>query len=313
MISEVVIQNIQDKIDITGDMEDIILNAVELCLTNEKIERAVEVSILLVDDEKIKEINNEQRGIDSPTDVLSFPIVEMVDGKIKSNLGDMNMEENTMLLGDIVISLERAYKQAKEYAHSFYRELAFLTTHGVFHLLGYDHENEKNERIVLKKQEDVLKIMGLKRQKYEQGEILDCEVLAKEALNAKLNAYAPYSNFNVGAALLTESGKIYTGANVENISFSATICAERTAIFKAVSEGERKIKAIAISSDSPEIIFPCGTCLQVIYEFGDENTMIVCSNNKGDYKVFNLSVLLPYPFSKVKSTNILDNDTNLIL
>jgi homotetrameric cytidine deaminase/rRNA maturation RNase YbeY len=274
-------------------------NAVEFCLVHEKIEKPSEVSILLVDDEKIREINNEQRGIDSSTDVLSFPIVEMEDGEIKSNLGDIDMEENIMLLGDIVISLETAYKQANEYGHSFERELAFLTTHGVFHLLGYDHEDEESEKNMLNKQEVVLGKMGLKRQDYEEDEILDCEILVRKAIEEKEKAYAPYSGFKVGAAVLTETGNIYTGVNIENVSFSATNCAERTAVFKAISNGERKIRAIAISSDSEEIVFPCGICRQVILEFGNKNTKIICSNNNGDYKVYNLEELLPYAFKKI--------------
>jgi probable rRNA maturation factor len=299
MIVEVLIQNIQDKIDITKNIENIMENAVEFCLVHEKIEKPSEVSILLVDDEKIREINNEQRGIDSSTDVLSFPIVEMEDGEIKSNLGDIDMEENIMLLGDIVISLETAYKQANEYGHSFERELAFLTTHGVFHLLGYDHEDEESEKNMLNKQEVVLGKMGLKRQDYEEDEILDCEILVRKAIEEKEKAYAPYSGFKVGAAVLTETGNIYTGVNIENVSFSATNCAERTAVFKAISNGERKIRAIAISSDSEEIVFPCGICRQVILEFGNKNTKIICSNNNGDYKVYNLEELLPYAFKKI--------------
>ncbi|HHY23517.1 MAG TPA: rRNA maturation RNase YbeY [Clostridiaceae bacterium] len=299
MIVEVLIQNIQDKIDITKNIENIMENAVEFCLVHEKIEKPSEVSILLVDDEKIREINNEQRGIDSSTDVLSFPIVEMEDGEIKSNLGDIDMEENIMLLGDIVISLETAYKQANEYGHSFERELAFLTTHGVFHLLGYDHEDKESEKNMLNKQEVVLGKMGLKRQDYEEDEILDCEILVRKAIEEKEKAYAPYSGFKVGAAVLTETGNIYTGVNIENVSFSATNCAERTAVFKAISNGERKIRAIAISSDSEEIVFPCGICRQVILEFGNKNTKIICSNNNGDYKVYNLEELLPYAFKKI--------------
>ena len=295
MIVEVLIQNIQDKIDITKNIENIMENAVEFCLVHEKIEKPSEVSILLVDDEKIREINNEQRGIDSSTDVLSFPIVEMEDGEIKSNLGDIDMEENIMLLGDIVISLETAYKQANEYGHSFERELAFLTTHGVFHLLGYDHEDKESEKNMLNKQEVVLGKMGLKRQDYEEDEI----IYERKAIEEKEKAYAPYSGFKVGAAVLTEMGNIYTGVNIENVSFSATNCAERTAVFKAISNGERKIRAIAISSDSEEIVFPCGICRQVILEFGNKNTKIICSNNNGDYKVYNLEELLPYAFKKI--------------
>ncbi|NSW91799.1 MAG: rRNA maturation RNase YbeY [Firmicutes bacterium] len=159
---EIIIRNIQDKLDVTKEIENIIINAVEICLKNENFQKPCEISILLVDDKKIKELNNELRSIDSPTDVLSFPIVEMKDGKIKSQLGDIDMEKNLILLGDIVISVETACKQAEEYGHSFEREMAFLTTHGVFHLLGYDHQDDENEKVMLDKQKAVLEKMGLK-------------------------------------------------------------------------------------------------------------------------------------------------------
>ena len=95
-------------------------------------------------------------------------------------------------------------------------------------------------------------------------------LLAKDALQ---NAYAPYSDFLVGAALLTKSGKVYTGVNVENSSFGATICAERTAFVKAISEGHRDFKTIAIASSGGKA-WPCGICRQFMYEFGDELTVI---------------------------------------
>ncbi len=119
--------------------------------------------------------------------------------------------------------------------------------------------------------------------------------LAKDARN---NSYAPYSKFKVGAAVLTDSGKVFTGINVENVSFGATNCAERTAVFKAVSEGERKIVAVAIYSENDEYLFPCGICRQVIAEFADENAKIICSRKNEDYKVYKLGELLPEAFLK---------------
>jgi cytidine deaminase len=128
---------------------------------------------------------------------------------------------------------------------------------------------------------------------------MDEKKLIEMALDVKKNSYSPYSKFSVGAALLTDSGKVYTGVNIENVSFGATNCAERTAIFKAVSEeGELKIKAIAVCGDSDNIIFPCGVCRQVILEFGDKSTKIICGNKKGDFKVFSLEELLPYAFTE---------------
>lgn len=122
--------------------------------------------------------------------------------------------------------------------------------------------------------------------------------LVKAAAEARSNAYSPYSKFRVGAALLTEDGQVFTGVNVENASFGATCCAERTAIFKAVSEGRKKVKTIAIASDSDDFIFPCGICRQVLAEFGDRDTKVICSNRSGDYKEYFLEDLLPNAFTK---------------
>ncbi|TYQ15520.1 UNVERIFIED_CONTAM: cytidine deaminase [Acetivibrio alkalicellulosi] len=127
---------------------------------------------------------------------------------------------------------------------------------------------------------------------------MDNSELFKMATDAKKYSYSPYSGFKVGAALLTDSGKVYTGTNVENASFGATNCAERTAVFKAVSEGERKIVSIAISGESDSLVFPCGICRQVLVEFGDENTKVICGNRKGDIKVFSLKELLPNAFTE---------------
>ena len=125
---------------------------------------------------------------------------------------------------------------------------------------------------------------------------MDYESLVNLANKVRQNAYAPYSKFHVGAALISNSGKVYTGVNIENSSFGATICAERTAIVKAISEGEKKIKTLAISSDSENYTFPCGICRQVILEFAAEDLVIICSNNKGEYKVYSLDDLLPNSF-----------------
>ena len=117
---------------------------------------------------------------------------------------------------------------------------------------------------------------------------------AKEAME---HAYVPYSKFKVGAALLTDDDKIYTGCNVENASYGATNCAERTAIFKAVSQGPLKIKAIAIVSSSNEFTYPCGICRQVIAEFMTEGD-IIFENSKGEIKVIPFNEILPYSFTQ---------------
>ncbi|KNY25741.1 rRNA maturation RNase YbeY [Pseudobacteroides cellulosolvens] len=160
---EIYIENIQDKIEVTPNLEKIINDAVKTSMEIEEFDIQSEVSILLVDDEKIREINNEHRHIDKATDVLSFPVVDMHEGEILSNEGDFDLDEDLLLLGDIIISLETAKSQAAEYGHSFEREIAFLTTHGVFHLLGYDHMEKEEEEKMLGKQELVLRKLGLVR------------------------------------------------------------------------------------------------------------------------------------------------------
>jgi len=118
--------------------------------------------------------------------------------------------------------------------------------------------------------------------------------LINAALKAKEMAYVPYSKFKVGAAVLTDDDKIYTGCNIESASYTPTNCAERTAIFKAVSEGDKSFKAIAITGDS-EYTFPCGVCRQVMREFSKDLTIYIVKN-QNEYKEFTLEQLLPYSF-----------------
>ncbi|MBE5957868.1 MAG: cytidine deaminase [Lachnospiraceae bacterium] len=118
-----------------------------------------------------------------------------------------------------------------------------------------------------------------------------CEI----AVNIQKNAYAPYSEFRVGAALLCKDGSVYTGVNIENASFGATICAERCAIFKAVSDGKKDFVKIAITSSSNDFTMPCGMCRQVMSEFMEDGAVIV--TNGKEIKSFKVSELLPGSFS----------------
>lgn len=122
------------------------------------------------------------------------------------------------------------------------------------------------------------------------------EQLIQEAIEARQQAYAPYSQFAVGAALLTGSSRIYRGCNVENASYGLTNCAERTAIFKAVSEGDRKIEAIAVVADTEGPVSPCGACRQVLAEFCDEHTKIYLTNLHGHTEEWTMAQLLPGAF-----------------
>jgi cytidine deaminase len=126
--------------------------------------------------------------------------------------------------------------------------------------------------------------------------MMDMESLIRAAKAAREKAYSPYSNFKVGAAVMTPSGKIYSGCNVENASYGLTNCAERTAIYKAVSEGEHSFAALAVVADTDAPVAPCGACRQVIAEFGIEQ--IILGNIKGHTKILSLEELLPYAFTK---------------
>lgn len=120
--------------------------------------------------------------------------------------------------------------------------------------------------------------------------------LIEKAISAKSLAYTPYSKFNVGACVLAESGKTYTGANIENSTFGATICAERNAIMSAVLNGEKQLTKIAICSSSNDYTFPCGICRQTMTEFADDNFEIIVAKTPDDYKIYKLGELLPYSF-----------------
>ncbi len=118
--------------------------------------------------------------------------------------------------------------------------------------------------------------------------------LIEKAKEVSRKAYAPYSNYKVGAALLTKSGKVYTGCNIENSSYGLTNCAERTAVFKAVSEGEMEFEEMVIYADSPHLPTPCGACRQVLSEFGPELKIMIVSSK--EQLVTSISELLPLAF-----------------
>ncbi len=118
------------------------------------------------------------------------------------------------------------------------------------------------------------------------------------AIKLKEKAIPTYSNFRVGAALLTKENKVITGANIENASYGLTLCAERLAIFTALHNGERNFKAIAIAADSKEYISPCGACRQIMMEFCGPNLDVIMINSEGKHKTIKMKELLPYSFDK---------------
>lgn len=160
--------NRQDKIEFADDIRKNIENAIGESLEFEGFDKPCEVSVVITDNEGIKEINREFRNIDKETDVLSFPMLDFEEGyydeeEVQVSVEDINPNSGEVVLGDIVISLEKALEQSKEYGHSFHREIAFLTVHSVLHLLGYDHEKEEDRVIMRSKEEEILGKLGLCR------------------------------------------------------------------------------------------------------------------------------------------------------
>lgn len=126
----------------------------------------------------------------------------------------------------------------------------------------------------------------------------DYSELIKKAIEAQKNSYSPYSKFAVGSSVLTKSGKIFVGANIENASYPAGICAERVALSKAISEGEKDFDTICITCSNPDAYaYPCGACRQFLSEFSYDMDVVIAKNVE-DYKVFKLNELLPHMFDK---------------
>lgn len=163
------VDNRQEKINVSDTLVEELTNVIEFALKEEEVDIKCEVSLLFVDNDEIKEINNENRGIDRETDVLSFPMLEYDNKKVFKELyknykfpkSDFDGEE--LVLGDIVLSLEKALEQSKEYNHSFERESAYLVVHSVLHLLGYDHMEENDKEIMRRREEDILKKLDITR------------------------------------------------------------------------------------------------------------------------------------------------------
>lgn len=132
--------------------------------------------------------------------------------------------------------------------------------------------------------------------------MIDYKSLLERAKAMHERAYVPYSNFHVGAALLCSNGMVYTGCNIENAAYGPTICAERSALCAAVSDGNRDFEAIAVIADTDDYCYPCGVCRQSLFEFNPE-LIVICGRRDGEYKVTTLHELLPYAFGPVALNN----------
>ncbi len=271
------------------EAEDLLEKTARACLRAEGIALPAYAQVRVTGDAEIREVNREYRGVDRATDVLSFPSTDCAPNKTLGTCPTKLMRERDetgrCFLGDIVISLQRAQAQAQEYGHSLQRELAYLTAHALFHLMGYDHMRDEDKERMRAMEEKALNSAGI-------GRVTDDELVAM-AKEAMAFSYSPYSHFPVGAALLAKDGRVFKGCNIENASYGATNCAERTALFKAVSEGAREFTAIAITAEK-SAAWPCGICRQALYEFAPDLRVIVAYGGSREEAI--LSDLLPKGF-----------------
>lgn len=145
--------------EVTEEAQQLVESILQFAARKENIEKDTELSVTFVDNDRIREINKEYRHKDSATDVISFALEEMGEDEVEIVGAEM-----PRMLGDIIISIERTKEQAEEYGHSFDRELGFLALHGFLHLLGFDHMNEEDEKVMFTKQKEILEEYGLSRE-----------------------------------------------------------------------------------------------------------------------------------------------------
>ena len=266
--------------------------AANQCVESEGVSIPCAATVRLCGDEEIARINTAYRAVNKATDVLSFPTVRYPEGLTAGSCEAILRREydddlRACFLGDIVISVPHLIAQAKEFGHSPEREAAYLLVHGICHLMGYDHIEEEDRIKMRNMEEKVLSAVAITR----NPDFTDADLaLADRAVKAMENSYSPYSHFPVGAAIRSSDGQIFTGCNIENVSFGLTNCAERTAVFKAVSEGVRSFDTIAIAAN--QIPWPCGACRQVLSEFAPDIRILLVHD--GQILEKSLSELLPY-------------------
>ena len=288
--------DIEENLPLPQGLREKMQTVARVCGELEGVQLPAFAHVLTTGDEEIHEINRAQRGVDRPTDVLSFPTV-LYRGKTlrdseKLLKREMDADAGACFLGDIVISLPRAKAQGEEYGHGAAREILYLTAHGLFHLMGYDHMNDDDRAVMRGMEEKAMTQAGF-------GRVPDEELIQK-AKEAAEFAYVPYSRFQVGACLLSEDGRLFTGCNIENASYGGTNCAERTAVFKAVSEGVKRFTAIAIYNKTA-LPWPCGICRQVLNEFAPHLRVLVATND--ERAEARLDELLPHSFGPSTGTD----------
>ena len=163
------IDNRQNKIEVSDEFTKKLENIIIETLKEEEVNVSCEVSLVFVDSDEIREINNENRGIDRATDVLSFPILDYPKDKVykevykEEKFDETFLDGDDLVIGDIVLSLEKALEQSKEYNHSFEREASYLVVHSVLHLLGYDHMEEEEKKRMRGREEEILNKLNIRR------------------------------------------------------------------------------------------------------------------------------------------------------
>lgn len=181
---EIIYKNLEKK----QKYESTIKQVVDECFKKEKLDQTnLYMSVTLTNPEEIEKLNRQYRNIDRPTDVLSFPMFEKneLDNFIKENFKNNDVNEEGDILGDIVISIPRVYEQAEEYGHSFERELAYMVVHGFYHLMGYDHIEEEDKKVMRAKEEEVLNELGIKRETSQEKSEEELEKIEEQAKNEK--------------------------------------------------------------------------------------------------------------------------------
>lgn len=276
--------------------EKLLQRAAECCMRAEGVSLPCCAYLRFTDDEAIHRVNREYRNVDRATDVLSFPSAAFSPDRTAGRAPHLlrqewDAETRACYLGDIIVSMDHVRAQAAEYGHSPARELAYLTVHALFHLMGYDHMEKTDKERMRAMEEKALNAAGIYR-------ISDDELIAK-AKEAMRFSYSPYSKYKVGACILAADGRLFTGCNIENATYGATNCAERTALFKAVSEGAREFVAIAIAAEK-SLPWPCGICRQALNEFAPElRVLVACGDERAEAT---LPELLPHSFGPSTGT-----------
>ena len=276
-------------------LEEFLTQVADACFREEGIGDAL-MSVRIVDDEEIHRLNLATRAVDRPTDVLSYPEIAYPEGRTardcpKRLKKHYDPSVGMIYLGDCVISLPRAAEQAAEFGHSLRRELGYLTAHSAFHLMGYDHMTDSDKSSMRAMEKRAMSALKL----WRNDNMTDAK-LFELACEAMESSYSPYSNYKVGACLLTDDGRTFKGANFENASYGATICAERCAVGHAIINGARRFTAVAIVG-SAGMAWPCGVCRQVLNEFAVPGMKVIVGERAtGKFEVRTIEELLPNSF-----------------